>query len=74
MRARLRSWRPVRFFPDPAVSQQLIPLFELLSVRDICALACVSSGWSAALDAKHCVMSGTAAQCHSRLFSDIFMM
>ena len=46
---RLRSSRPVRFSPDP--SQQLIPLFELLSVRDICALACVSSGWSAALDA-----------------------
>ena len=51
MRARLRSWRPVHFFPDPAVSQQLIPLFELLSVGDICALACCSSGWSAALDA-----------------------
>jgi hypothetical protein len=51
MRARLRSWRPVRFFPDPAVSQQLIPLFEILSVGDICALACCSSGWSAALDA-----------------------
>ena len=51
MRSRLRSSRPARFSPDPATSQQLIPLFELLSVRDICALACCSSGWSAALDA-----------------------
>ena len=51
MRARQRSSRPARFFPDSAVSQQLIPLFELLSVRDICALARCSSGWSAALNA-----------------------
>ena len=48
---RSRSSRPARFFPDSAVSQQLIPLFELLSVRDICALARCSSGWSAALNA-----------------------
>ena len=47
---RQRSSRPARFFPESA-SQQLIPLFELLSVGDICALACCSSGWSAALDA-----------------------
>ena len=39
------------FFPDPAVSQQLIPLFELLSVGEVCALACCSSGWSTALNA-----------------------
>ena len=46
-----RSSRPARFFPDSGISQQLIPLFELLSVGDICALACSNSGWSAALDA-----------------------
>ena len=48
---RTRRWRPTPFFPDPAVAQQLTPLFELLNASDICHLACVNSGWSAALDA-----------------------
>ena len=51
MRARLRSWRPVRFFPDPAVSQQLIPLFEALGVSGVCRLACCNKAWKKTLDA-----------------------
>ena len=43
-----------RYFPDPSLSHQLVPLFEVLgadAAAHVARLACCSKGWSAALDA-----------------------
>ena len=47
--ARLRP--PSGFALPPETAQQLAPLFEMLSVVDLCRLACCSTEWSATLDA-----------------------
>ena len=42
-----------RYFPDPSLSHQLVPLFEALgadAAAHVARLACCSKGWSAALD------------------------
>ena len=40
----------VGYFPDPDVSQQLLPLFEALRVDGLRRLACCTKGWAKALD------------------------
>lgn len=40
-----------RYFPDPSLSHQLVPLFQALgAAANVARLACCSKGWSAALD------------------------